>query len=200
MGGDDVDYKDMIAVGLFSHALYEDKYVDKLYGCARWSPDAIDDLDGAYNAARFFGAFGYIMHTLAFFITVVVMLFVRHERVPLIWMILRGLVIVSFVCSLLIFTAYDTEGCEEFESSPLFIYYYTSYVYAYEDMNCVPGAGGIIAIFNVVLILASLVFSWLVCAPEKPVFFVRMYQEGDDNLVVQPTILTDKSRTPKNNT
>jgi hypothetical protein len=91
------------------------------------------------------------------------------------------LVIVSFVCSVLIFSAFATESCEDADGL-----LYSGLLYSY-DVKCVPGAGGIIAIFNIVLILAALVISWLACAPGKPVFLVRVYEEGDDKNV-QPVV------------
>ena len=44
-----------------------------------------------------------------------------------------------------------------------------------EDYICTPGPIGIVAIFNIVLIPVSVIFSWVISAPEHPMFRVRCW-------------------------
>jgi hypothetical protein len=177
LGFEIIDYKQPL--GLFNEPRLEDPDdpSSSIYTCMAYRPEFKDEFDGALNAARFFGAFGYIVHTLAFFIAIVVMLCLRHDCVPLIWMIVRVLVIVSLVCSLLIFSAFGTEMCAD------------------SGTKCSPGGAGIAAIFNIFFIIAVLVFSWLVHAPDRPLLFVRLWQEGDGNAVQTTTAQKDEDST-----
>lgn len=161
IGPKSIDYKDRDSFGIFNAPVYDGS---RIYACVRYNPNTFKDMDAAENSARFFGAFGYIMHTLAFFMAVLVELFV-YQKVQLIWTVVRILLIISFICSVLIFSMFGTDGCKNAES----------------NMKCVPGSAGIVAIFNLCLMIGALAMSWFVYAPEHPFFYVRRWQQSDES-------------------
>lgn len=171
---DDLDY------GIFTIAQHEVYNDDKIYACVAYPPYM--DHDGATKSARFFGAMGFIFHTLALLIVLCLELCV-FWRSHLLWRVVRCFTIASLVSSLLIFSIFGTD-----------------YAGSFDDNKGVPGGAGTVAIINVFLLCGTMVLAWLINAPENPVFFCRHWtdqdtvqEEGTDKAM--PTVNLDPTTT-----
>lgn len=161
VGAEGMDYAEREVLGIYSQALRVvkgDGSAGKIYTCQA-SPYS----DAAFNTSRFFSALGYVMHTMAFVIIFFVELFVS-KRTQKLWLIGRGLWIASSVCLLLVFAVFGSNRCKS-------------------GNTCVPYAAGIIAIWNILVMIGLVCVSWMLCEPSHPVFFVAISKDGnsDDN-------------------
>lgn len=134
-------------------------------------------MDAAQDASRFFGALGYTVHMIATLIVLLVEICV-HQRAKLLWAVTRVLMLISMMCSVLIFVAFASEVCRnDWDDDDV--------ERRFEDYNCSPGPAGIIAIFNIILILLATILSWIFQAPDHPLYHVRCWasntESGEDD-------------------
>lgn len=157
------DYKDGFDFGLFSQADY-DKDGDR-YACIAYPPDM--PIDAALNAGRTFGVFGYIFHTLALCMVLLLELCVSWH-IELAWNTVRGLLVASMVCSLFVFVALAKEDCTDDNG-----------------IRCAPGPGGIVGIFNILFLVGATGLSVITPAPKETLFVVKRRhkpaEQGDDS-------------------
>jgi len=150
--------------GLFSEGSYTDDTND-FYGCQAIHPDELDDMGIFFKAARSCGALGFALHSLALINILCVELFVRQKaRARMLWSLGGILITVSFVCSILIFLAFGMDAC----SGNL------------PETGCKPAAGSRVAMVNVLLLFLSRILALLMMAPRRPLFYVRFWDEFDD--------------------
>ena len=159
LGWKSTAYGDREVLGLFNKALREDYFEGKIFSCSAYTyGERIEYFDAAFKSGRFWGALGYLLHTVAFLVVLSVESVV-YLRKAILWRVARVCLGISFLSSILIFSAYGTESCMSSEDDD-------------SEMTCVPYAAGIIAIWNIVLLLALMVVSFFISVPVNPIFFV----------------------------
>lgn len=120
--------------------------------CAAYSGGT--PISAGFKAARAFGVLTSLLLGVAMMQVACLELFTDYKRARM-WAMVRVQVMLSLLCQLLTFSAFAEESC------------------GFPGSKCVPGAVGILAIFNVVILL---VISWMYCVispPDYPMFEVR---------------------------
>jgi hypothetical protein len=110
-------------------------------------------INAGFRAARAFGVLASLMLGVSMMQVACLQLFVDYKRDSQ-WLLVKVQIILSIVCELLTFSAFSEDSC----SIP--------------NVKCVPGAVGILAIINIMLLI---VLSWMYCVltpPDYPVFEV----------------------------
>ena len=170
IGDKDTTWTDRREYGLFNYPLKDGGGI--IYACRPYSPTTIANLDPGEMSARVFGALGYILHVTTLLLVLITEMCLRtssHLAVERIWLTSRIILIWSFVCSILIFRVYAKEECTNKEQYP--------------ETICSPGPAGIMALFNIVILIPTIVLSWLTGSPTHPCLYVRWWQDGDGNIV-----------------
>ena len=154
--GQNQGYSDGFDFGLFSQAEYNSD--GDRYGCVAYSPGMRKDV--ALNAARAFGVFGFIFHTVALLLALLLELCLSRQT-EFIWNTMRGLMIAAMLCSLLVFVALANENCTD-----------------ENGLNCAPGPGGIVGIFNILMLGVLTGALFITPAPKETLFVVKRRQKS----------------------
>ena len=145
----DTDYSDLTEYGLFKFNLGSDA---NEHQCVSFSNTVT--FSAAAKTAR---AFGVICCLLTSFVMIQVLslqLFLRYKR-EFVWKNARILALLAPLAQVLTFTAFGDDSCNA------------------SNAKCVPGAAGIIAIFNIVILMAFAFVCWLASPPEQPLFEIK---------------------------
>ncbi len=126
-------------------------------------------VSSGFKAARAFGVLASLMLGVAMMQVACLLLFVDYKR-DCQWLMVKIQIISSFICELLTFSAFSQDDC----SIP--------------NIKCVPGAVGILAILNVLILM---VLSWMYCvlsAPEYPLFEITRRAPPPPRSAPPPTL------------
>ena len=118
----------------------------------------VDDMGAGQKAARAFGIMGFMFHTVALFLVVLLEFFMIWRK-GILWNVVRGLTIASGVCSILVFSAFAGD-CDQ------------------NGIKCVPGPSGIIGIFNIFVLIAAVTVCFLTSAPVHPIYSITKWNGG----------------------
>lgn len=108
-------------------------------------------ISAGFKAARAFGVLNSLALGIAMVQVACLQLFTDYKR-SCMWLSVRVEIIIGFVCQLLTFSAFAEESC------------------GFPDTKCVPGAAGILAIINVVLLMVLMWMYWILPSPAGPMF------------------------------
>jgi hypothetical protein len=152
MGPANLDYVSLDGMGFFYHAYYDDEKRDFL-GCIQYKVDASWSGAAAFKASRVFGVVLAMISTSLLVMVNMMVLFLRlDDRRRLLHSMIRVLVPIAFVCSIFTLAVFSMDECQK------------------DDMQCPPGAGGVVAIINMFVFAVLSVFVFLAPTPSQPVF------------------------------
>lgn len=144
-GLSDTQFSDLGEVGIFQVNLD----APQGHRCAAFSNST--PVNAGFKAARAFGVLASLMLGVAMMQVACLQLFVDYKR-EFQWLMVKIQIISSLICEILTFSAFSQDDCSD------------------PDIKCVPGAVGILAIFNILILM---VLSWIYCVlspPEYPLF------------------------------
>jgi hypothetical protein len=151
MGPADLDYGSLDGMGFFYQAYYEHEKHDFL-GCIQYNVDASWS-GAAFQASRVFGVVLAMISTLLLVMVNMMVLFIRiDDRRRLLHLTIRVLVPIAFVCSIFTLVVFSMDECQK------------------DDMQCPPGAGGVVAIMNMFVFAVLSVLVFQAPTPSQPVF------------------------------
>jgi hypothetical protein len=159
MGPADLDYGSLDGMGFFYQAYYEHEKHDFL-GCIQYNVDASWS-GAAFQASRVFGVVLAMISTLLLVMVNMMVLFVRlDDRRRLLHLIIRVLVPIAFVCSIFTLVVFSMDECHK------------------DDMQCPPGAGGVVAIMNMFVFAVLSVLVFRAPTPSQPVYLSSSRQQS----------------------
>ena len=147
-GLSDTQYSDLLETGIFQINL------DSPAGhrCAAFPQSTF--ISAGVKTARAFGVIACICLGVAMVQVACLQLFVDFNKERH-WLIVRVEVIVAFVSQLLTFAVFSEDEC------------------SFPNVKCVPGAAGILAILNVVILGVLIWMYWVLPSPDYPLFEIR---------------------------
>ena len=157
------DYKGGIDYGLYRAAVYtapadgsNQLFDNPFYTCSAYhSPHELFVDVQTIRTSRAFGVLGIIFQTVALLLVLAVELCLTWRRKHHVWNIVRVCLVMSMICSGLIFVDFSNKLCTDIQ-----------------DLHCAPGPGGIVAICNMLFTLVAVVLSWVMKAPSHPLYRV----------------------------
>jgi hypothetical protein len=155
MGPANLDYDSLDGMGFFYQAYYDvdDDNKRDFLGCLQYKVDASWSGAAAFKASRVFGVVLAMISTLLLVMVNMMVLFVRlDDRRRVLHCMIRVLVPISFLCSVFTLAVFSMDECQK------------------DDMQCPPGAGGVVAIVNMFVFAVLAVIVFLAPPPSQPVF------------------------------
>jgi len=146
-GMQDADYSDLSEFGLFKYNLATDERQ-----CVVFSNTV--NLSAAAKTAKAFGVICCLLTSIIMLQVLSLQLFLQYKR-EFVWKMTRIQAIVAPLAQVLTFTAFGDENCSG------------------SNVKCVPGAAGVIAIFNVLFLIALACVCWFATPPSQPLFEIK---------------------------
>ena len=141
------DYSDLAETGLFSYNLASDEHQ-----CVSFSTTV--NHSAAVKTARAFGVICCLLTSFIMLQALSLRLFLQHQR-EFVWKTTRLQSILAPLAQVLTFTAFGDDNCTG------------------SNVKCVPGAAGIIAIFNIFFLISLAFICWFAIPPEQPLFEIK---------------------------
>jgi hypothetical protein len=178
LSGPEDDYRsELEGYGLFKRAIY-DKEDGSFLGCIDYSKFWLAEInDRPFKVARIFGVFSMALTVLAFICCALVMLFTKRGK-SCWWGIMRMSYFFAFLNQLFVYSVWATKICKEFNG---------------EETQCLAGPNGVIGAFNVMVLLALIIFSCIVPEPCHPMF--RLWYSQDPEQGPYDSDQTDENLT-----
>lgn len=159
------DYSDLRSeTGLFNYNLASDEHQ-----CVSFSNTV--NHSAAIKTARAFGAICCLLTSFVMLQVLSLRLFLQHKR-TFVWKCTRIQAIAAPFAQVLTFTAFGDNSCSA------------------SNVKCVPGAAGIIAIFNVLFLIALACVCWFAVPPEFPLYEIKRL-EAPASPEQKPTAVED---------
>lgn len=146
-GSVNTDYSDLAETGLFRYNLASDEHQ-----CVSFSNTV--NHSAAVKAARAFGVICCLLTSFIMLQALSLRLILQHQR-TIVWKTTRIQAILAPLAQVLTFTAFGDDNCSG------------------SNVKCVPGAAGIIAIFNIFFLIALACICWFAIPPVQPLFEIK---------------------------
>ena len=148
IGLSDAAYSDLSEFGIFQVNL------DAPGGhrCAAYPASTF--ISAGFKTARAFGVLASLLLGVAMVQVACLQLFTDYKR-DFVWTMVKVEIIMAFVCQLLTFSAFAEDNC------------------SFPANKCVPGAVGILAIINVIILMVLIWMYWVLSPPDFPTFEIR---------------------------
>eukprot|EP00544_Gedaniella_sp_CCMP2646_P003100 CAMPEP_0202509512 /NCGR_PEP_ID=MMETSP1361-20130828/52811_1 /ASSEMBLY_ACC=CAM_ASM_000849 /TAXON_ID=210615 /ORGANISM="Staurosira complex sp., Strain CCMP2646" /LENGTH=317 /DNA_ID=CAMNT_0049143735 /DNA_START=255 /DNA_END=1208 /DNA_ORIENTATION=+ len=146
-GSVNTDYSDLAETGLFSYNLASDEHQ-----CVSFSNTV--NHSAAMKTARAFGVICCLLTSFIMLQALSLRLILQHQR-TIVWKTTRIQAILAPLAQVLTFTAFGDNNCSG------------------SNVKCVPGAAGVIAIFNIFFLIALACICWFAIPPEHPLFEIK---------------------------
>lgn len=153
-------------LGLYSHAVDNN---GEFLGCVAYPNHTVREFDGAFRAARAFGAITTLLTTGVFVLGILQLAVMRLVKGS--WYAFRAMLPAATITQLVAFVAFGSEKCS-----------------LQGLVECHPGGTGVVVILNVFLMVTLSALVILVPPPENPVFKVFKLRDHDETS--RPTDLT----------
>lgn len=163
-GVQDADYSDLREIGLFKYNLASDEHQ-----CVAFSNTI--NYSAAVKTARAFGVICCLLTSFVMLQVLSLQLFLQYKR-EFVWKSTRLYAIAAPLAQVLTFTAFGDDAC------------------SVSNEKCVPGAAGIIAIFNVVVLGVLACVCWFATPPEQPLYEIKRL-EAPSSREEKPTTMED---------
>lgn len=166
VGSNNASYSDLSEIGLFQYNLANDEHQ-----CVSFSNTI--NFSAAIRTARAFGVICCLLTSFIMLQSLSLVLFLQNKR-EFVWKNARLQAFVAPLAQVLTFTAFGDDACNAF------------------NVKCVPGTAGIIAVANVVLLIALAFVCWFATPPEQPLYEIkRMEAPPSPPPQDKPTIAED---------